>query len=80
MQELLQNIDRIHTTPMGADRVRRNLGLTDSDVVAWCKNAIAHAESVDRAGKNWYVQFQGAEITVNAHSFTIITAHMHEST
>ena len=25
--ELLQNLDKLHTTPMGVDRIRRNLEL-----------------------------------------------------
>lgn len=25
--ELLQNLDKLHTTPMGVDRIRRNLKL-----------------------------------------------------
>ncbi len=32
-----ENIDRIHTTEMGVDRIRINLGLGDIDVVTWCK-------------------------------------------
>jgi hypothetical protein len=28
-----------------------------------------------RKGKNWYVNVDNCEITINAHSYTIITAH-----
>ena len=42
---LFDNIDRIHTTDMGVDRIKRNLSL------------------------------EGCIITVNASSYTIITAH-----
>lgn len=40
--ELLQNLDKLHTTPMGVARIRRNLGLGDDipDVVVWCKRQI----------------------------------------
>ncbi len=31
--ELIENIDKVHTTEMGVDRIRRNLGLGDIDVV-----------------------------------------------
>ena len=34
---LIENIDKVHTTEMGIDRIRRNLGLSDIDFVAWCK-------------------------------------------
>ena len=76
--ELLQNLNKVHTTPMGLDRIRRNLGLGDdvADVVAWCKNQIENPASlITRKGKNWYVKVSGCIITVNAYSYTIITAH-----
>ena len=34
---LTRNIDKIHTTEMGIDRIKRNLGLADFDVVEYCK-------------------------------------------
>ena len=42
--ELLQNLDKLHTTPMGVARIRRNLGLGDDipDVVVWCKKQIEY--------------------------------------
>jgi len=30
---------------------------------------------IGRQGKNWYAQIDGCIITVNASSYTIITAH-----
>ena len=76
--DLLQNLNKLHTTPMGVDRIRRNLGLGDviPDVVAWCKNQIESPEAtITRKGKNWYCRIGGCVITVNAYSYTIITAH-----
>jgi len=32
--DLLSNLDRIHTTPLGNERIRRNLDLEISDAVA----------------------------------------------
>ena len=73
---LIENIDSIHTTDMGVDRIRRNLGLGDIDVVAWCKGKILDPNAViERQGKNWYVHIDGCVITVNASSYTIITCH-----
>ena len=62
---------------MGAERIRRNLGLPeDTDAAAWCLAKIqSPGASVERHGKNWYIRTGGCEITVNASSFTIITAH-----
>lgn len=78
MNELLENIKKLHTTPMGGERIRRNLGLGDDvkDVVEWCRERIELAETnIARKGKNWYCRIDGCVITVNAYSFTIITAH-----
>ena len=77
-QILLSNLDRIHTTPMGVARIRRNLSLGDNekDVVAFCRQKILdNKAAVTRQGKNWYIKIDGCIITVNAYSFTIITAH-----
>ena len=76
--ELLENIEKLHTTPMGVDRIRRNLSLGDDvkDVVEWCRQKILNVRAdITRQGKNWYVRIEGCVITVNAYSFTIITAH-----
>lgn len=73
---LIENIDRVHTTDMGVDRIRRNLGLGDIDAVAWCKEKILEPDAViERQGKNWYVHIDGCVITVNTSSYTIITCH-----
>ena len=72
---LLQNIDKIHTTEMGIGRISRNLDIT-GDVVEYCKNKILKDESVvERKGKNYYIHVDDCIITVNASSYTIITAH-----
>jgi len=73
--DLLANLDKIHTTELGVERIRKNLGLLDVDVVAWCKDRIRDASSIVKRGKNWYVYTDSTTITVNATSFTIITAH-----
>ena len=73
---LIENIDSIHTTDMGVDRIRRNLGLGDVDVVAWCKEKILEPNAfIEKHGKNWYVHIDGCIITVNASTYTIITCH-----
>ncbi|HPF28871.1 MAG TPA: DUF3781 domain-containing protein [Lachnospiraceae bacterium] len=74
--ELLSNLDRIHTTELGIERIKKNLSLDTDDVVHWCRTKIVSAEAViTRTGKNWYVQVEHCVITVNAYSYTIITAH-----
>ena len=76
--ELLENIEKLHTTPMGVDRIRRNLSLGDDvkDVVVWCRQKILDTNvDITRQGKNWYIKIDGCIITVNVYSYTIITAH-----
>jgi len=75
LNDLISNIDKIHTTELGIERIKRNLGLNTTDVVNWCKNQIIKANNINRKGKNWYVYVDNIIITVNAYSFTIITAH-----
>ena len=76
--DLLENIEKLHTTPMGVERIHRNLSLGDDvkDVVAFCSQKIlTPTANITRQGKNWYVKIDGCIITVNAYSYTIITAH-----
>jgi len=73
---IVKNIDKIHTTEMGIGRISRNLGIS-GDVVSYCKSKILKKESVvDHKGKNYYVHIDNCIITVNAKSYTIITAHI----
>ena len=39
---LLDNIDKIHTTELGVERIKRNLKLGTIDVVEYCKSKIAN--------------------------------------
>ena len=74
--ELLNKLDKLHTTELGAIRIRRNLSLDTEDVVLWCQTKIESDNAViTRKGKNWYVNVDGCIITVNAYSYTIITPH-----
>ncbi len=74
--ELLNNLDQLHTTELGVVRIKRNLSLDTDNVIEWCKIKINSANAViTRKGKNWYVNVDSCIITVNAYSYTIITAH-----
>lgn len=75
-KELLLNLEKFHTTKLGMERIRRNLCLDVEDVTAWCREkALESGSTITRKGKNWYIRSSGCEITVNASSYTIITAH-----
>ena len=77
--ELLKNLDRLHTTELGVLRIKRNLSLDTDHVVEWCRNKINSSDAViTRNGKNWYINAEDCLITVNAYSYTIITAHKHK--
>lgn len=74
--ELLNHLDKLHTTELGVVRIKRNLALDTDHVVDWCRNRISSVEAfISRKGKNWYIAVDGCIITVNAYSYTIITAH-----
>jgi hypothetical protein len=76
MSCLISNVDKIHTTPLGVLRIKKNLCLATDDVVTWCRGKIKNPNSrITRKGKNWYVNTEDSVITVNAYSYTIITAH-----
>ncbi len=74
--ELLKNLEQLHTTELGVARIKRNLSLETDNVIEWCKAKInADNAVITRKGKNWYVNADGCIITVNAYSYTVITAH-----
>ncbi len=76
-QILLKNIDKVHTTELGTDRIKKNLKLDIDDVVKYCKNKILDKNcNIYKQGKNWYCKIDNIEITINSYSYTIITAHI----
>ena len=75
MNELLKNIDKIHTTELGIDRIKKNLNI-EEDVVLFCKNKILDKNSnIYKKGKNYYCSIDNILITINSYSYTLITAH-----
>lgn len=75
-EALLSRLHQLHTTGLGIERIKRNLGLDAEDVVGWCKEQIKNSSrEITRTGKNWYAHMDDCVLTINAHSCTIITAH-----
>ena len=76
---LLASLDKIHTTALGADRIRKNLNLDQiavPDVVDYCKKTIRYPDClIYQTGKNFYCETREIRLTIHAGSFTIITAH-----
>lgn len=76
-QVLLNYIDKIHTTKMGVDRIKRNLKLDINNVTEYCKNKVLDKScNIYKQGKNWYCEVDDIVITINSYSYTIITAHI----
>ena len=70
---MLMDVNKLHTTELGKERIKRNIGLDIDEVIAWCKQA--DLNNIERKGKNWYVYAEDFVLTINAKSYTIITAH-----
>ena len=74
-KELLSNIEKIHTTKMGNERIKKNLSI-NGDVINYCKKIILNKKTnIYKHGKNWYAELDNIIITINSFSYTIITAH-----
>ena len=74
---LLQNIDKVHTTEMGINRIKKNLKIDTNNVVELCKNKVLDNNcNIYKQGKNWYCEIDNIKITINSYSYTIITAHI----
>ncbi len=66
---LLLNIDKVHTTEMGVDRIKKNLKLNTYDVVLYCKNKILDKNcNIYKQGKNWYCEIDNIKITINSET------------
>lgn len=77
INEIPFDLDKLHTTSLGVGRIKKNISMDTDDIVGWCKSRIQDPNSsITRKRKNWYIDIDNCIITVNAHSHTIITAHM----
>ena len=73
---LLENLDKLHTTKLGEERIRKNMSLECDDVIKWCKEIIERRDTrVLKKGKNLYIYADECIITVNASSYTVISVH-----
>lgn len=76
MNAMIENIERLHTTESGLERISRNLSIPADSAMERCRQMILDpAAAIERRGKNWYVTAGGCTLTVNAYSLTVITAH-----
>ena len=62
---LLSNIDKVHTTEMGIDRIKKNLKLDNNNAVEYCKNKVLDKNcNIYKQGKNWYCEIDNIVITI----------------
>ena len=74
---LIANIDKVHTTGMGVERIKKNLKINNNDVVKYCKEKVLDNRcNIYKKGKNFYCEIDNIIITINSYSYTIITAHI----
>ena len=76
---LLKHIDEIHNTELGEKRIKRNIGLYETEIIPEIEDALtinSDVTTVTRKGKNYYVKYRDVEYTINASSYTIITAKL----
>ena len=72
---LLLNIDKIHTTKLGIERIKKNI-IINGDVVEYLKNKIQDNKCIiNKKGKNYYCIIDDIIVTVNSYNYCIITAH-----
>ena len=76
MNDLIKNIDKLHTTELGVIRIKKNLKIEVNDVVDYLKNKILDNSYIYKKGKNWYCEKDNIIITVNSYNYCIITAHI----
>lgn len=70
------DLDKLHTTKLGNERIKRNLSLDTDDVVTYLKNKLKTTNyTILQNGKNYYINTNDCIITININSYTIITAH-----
>lgn len=73
---MLHNIDKLHTTNLGVERIKKNLNI-NGNVVNYLKNKILDKNCViTKKGKNYYCMIDNIIITVNSYNYCIITAHL----
>ncbi len=64
--QLIKNLDKLHTTKLGRDRIRHNLSLINGDIIDYCKKKILNLQAIiKRKGKNWYVKIAAITITIH---------------
>ena len=76
---LISNVDKIHTTKLGIERIKKNIKV-DNDVISYIKKIILDKKcKIYKRGKNYYCEIDNVIITINSYNFCVITAHIIKS-
>ena len=66
-KELINNIEKLHTTEMGIERIKKSLELDTKDVVKWCKSKIIKSDNIYKKRKklvcNWQRLYYNHKLT-----------------
>lgn len=75
--DLIKNIDKIHSTKLGIDRISKNLNIDKKQSIKYCVDIVKNNKTnIYKKGKNWYCEYDKIIITINSKTYTIITAHI----
>ena len=73
--DLINNIDLIHTTKLGEERIKKNLNI-NGDIILYIKKLLLNKNiNIYKKGKNYYGEVNNIKVTINSYNFCIITAH-----
>ena len=73
MNDLLNNTDKIHTTKLGLERIKKNVNIDDIEFI---KKIVLKKDSfIYKKGKNYYCEIDNLIITINSYNYCVITAH-----
>ncbi|MCH5172236.1 MAG: DUF3781 domain-containing protein [Erysipelotrichales bacterium] len=73
---LLSDVDKIHTTELGYQRIRKVIKLSDAQLINYIKDIVKNSETIiTKRGKNYYIYFENMRITINSYNYCVITAH-----
>ena len=76
-RELFLNLNKIHTTKLGLERIKKNLKTSNSSIINELILKIKDSRcKIYKQGKNYYCEIDNIRITINSYSYTIITAHI----
>lgn len=48
MNDLLKNADKVHTTKLGINRIKKNLNLGNIDLVKYCRSKLSDKKCIKR--------------------------------